>query len=502
MTTKPEVERKYELPVVFALPDLTTVPGTTAVDEPVEHRLDATYYDTAELRLAANRVTVRRRTGGTDAGWHVKRPGDGEGRLETQFPLGSADEVPSEVTETVRPLSGGEPLEPVVRIRTRRTERAVRGPDGTVLALVADDAVTSQAFGATAIVQHWRELEVELVDGSPELLEAIDAALRDAGARRADLPSKLAHALGDRYPAADRDTGTDTDTDTTAAETDDTDDALTAYLRAQRDAIRTNEPGVRAGNADAVHDLRVASRRVRSTLRTFRKVLDPAPTGPLADELKWLAGLLGAMRDADVLAERLAAAVAAEPPELVIGPVAARIEQRLAAGTARARADLVAALDGPRYAALLDALDALVDAAGSTPAPPARLRRAARKALRRADDRLDAASTDEQLHDSRKAYKRARYAAELLEPVAGKAAGRLAKRLRGLQDVLGAHQDSIVTRQLLRDYGIRAHADGENAFTYGLLHARQQHEGQRSRAAVGKARRRAGRRSVRRWLTA
>src|SRR3954470_7265597 len=87
MASKTEVERKYEVPVDFAMPDLTGVAGVAAVGDPVEHQLDATYFDTADMRLAANRMTLRRRTGGTDAGWHVKRPAGADARTETQLPL-------------------------------------------------------------------------------------------------------------------------------------------------------------------------------------------------------------------------------------------------------------------------------------------------------------------------------------------------------------------------------------------------------------------------------
>src|SRR2546423_3425413 len=107
-------------------------------------------------------------------------------------------------------------------------------------------------------------------------------------------------------------------------------DAITAYLSQQRDAIRSNDPGVRAGDPDAVHDMRVATRRSRSTLRTFRPLFDPT-VQRLRDELRWLGQALGQVRDGDVMAARLAAALAAQPPELVVGPGADRIPPRLAA---------------------------------------------------------------------------------------------------------------------------------------------------------------------------
>jgi CHAD domain-containing protein len=498
MATKTEVERKYEVPVDFAVPDLTRVRGVAAVDEPAEHRLDAVYYDTPDLRLTGHEVTLRQRSGGHDAGWHLKRPASNGNRTETQVPLdGHGDEVPPALMEQIRALSRGERLAPVARIRTRRIEHPLRAADGTVLALIADDVVSSEATGEKALVQQWRELEVELVDGPRRVLDAVDEVLCAAGARPASVPSKLARALADRYPAGKPSGGVDVEGQ-----------MLNAYLREQRDAIVHNDPGVRRGEPDAVHAMRVATRRLRSTLHTFRPVLDADRGEPLRDELKWLGQALGEVRDGDVMAVRLGRAVAAEPADLVVGPVAARIHGRLATSTAEARVRLTEALDGPRYAELLDVLDGFVDSEPSATVTGKRLRRLTYKALRRADRRLDDATRadsadanrDSHLHDARKAYKRARYATEAIAPRAGKPARRLSKRLTALQDLLGAHQDAIVTGELLREYGMRAYLDGENAFTYGLLHARQHDVDQRRLDRVDGARRRAGRPKVRRWL--
>jgi CHAD domain-containing protein len=281
--------------------------------------------------------------------------------------------------------------------------------------------------------------------------------------------------------------------------------ALVAYLTAQRDAVRGTEAGVRNGDADAVHDMRVATRRLRSTLRSFRSVL--RPWQPLRDELKWLATALGDVRDGDVMGRRLADAVAAQPPELVVGPVAARLAQWQADETARARERLVAALDSPRYRTLLEGLDELAGSGPTRRAGKGRLRQAARKALRRADRRLGSVEGAvgrpdgaERLHEGRKAYKRARYAVEVLLPVAGKPASRLRKRLKDLQDVLGAHQDAVVISGRLREQGMRAYADGENAFTYGLLHGRQQAAAERCRERLPRAHRRAASPKARGWL--
>jgi CHAD domain-containing protein len=512
MATSREVERKYEVPVGFEPPDLTSVSGVASVDDPVEHDLDATYYDTEGLRLAARGVTLRRRTGGHDEGWHLKRPAGGGDRTETHAPLrrGEPDlAVPDELAAEVRALTRGEPMRPVARLRTRRLERALRDRRGNVLALLADDVVSSEAPGDPALLDQWREVEIELIEGPRKLLKRVEEALRAAGATPARTQSKLARALGDRHPAAARPAPTEY---TKAGR------LLADYLRAQRDALTTYEPGVRAGDAAAVHDMRVATRRLRSTLRTFRPLLDAERTEPLRAELSWFGHVLGAVRDGDVLADRLAAAVGEQPPELVVGPVAADVRGRLAARTGEARRELAAALDSPRYTALLDAVDAAVDSPEVAAAPTAEVRRRVRKALRRADQLLAAATDadadgvpaalrlpgsddrDSRLHAARRTYKRARYAVEAVAPLAAGPAGELVGRLKDLQDVLGTHQDTVVARELLREYAMRTHAEGGNAFTYGVLHAGQRQAGERVLADLPKARRRAGRPRVRRWL--
>jgi CHAD domain-containing protein len=275
------------------------------------------------------------------------------------------------------------------------------------------------------------------------------------------------------------------------------DAALIGYLTEQRDAVRATERRVRRGDADAVHDMRVATRRLRSALRTFRPVL--RRWQPVRDDLKWLATVLGEVRDRDVMSARLGAELDAQPPELVVGQVRNRL--RLTPGLARARQALVGALDSPRYGRLLATLDDLVATGPSRALGRRGLRKAARRDLRRADKRLARArrsGRDDQLHDARKAYKRARYAVEVLRPVDGRPARRLRKRLGALQDVLGGHQDAVVTAALLRRQAMRAYAVGENTFTYGLLAARQQEAAARSRTRVDRVRK--GTRKPRRWL--
>ncbi|MFE9203736.1 CHAD domain-containing protein [Micromonospora sp. NPDC007230] len=491
-----ERERKYSGDEAFRLPDLTGCGGVTAMSDATALDLDAVYLDTTDLRLARSGFALRRRTGGHDAGWHLKVGASGGPRTEYQFPAGPDDgDPPPELVALFRAASRGRPVAPAARIVTRRRERRLLDPAGRTLAEVAEDRVEAHDL-VGGERQAWHEIEVELVDGDEALLDAVEARLREAGARPVPV-SKSHRALASRLAAA------------RPAPADPGAAPVLDHAAAQRDALIGNHPGARSGAEDAVHDMRVAVRRLRSTLRTFRGLWDRRESELVRGELRWLGGQLGPVRDTQVMAARLADAVHAEPDELVLGPVAARLAERFAADLATALDELRAALDSDRYAELLRRLDALLEA------PPARavdarwVDRRIRRAVRRADERLDralaaghrAGGTDDiALHEARKAAKAARYAVEVREPAAGKPAARLVARLKDLQDLLGAHQDSTVTREVLRRQALRAYAAGENSFTYGVLHARQAAAADRELPGLLRARDRARRRKIRRWL--
>ncbi|TDC82755.1 CYTH and CHAD domain-containing protein [Micromonospora sp. KC606] len=491
-----ERERKYSGDDGFRLPDLTGCGGVARMSDATALDLDAVYHDTADLRLARSGYALRRRTGGHDAGWHLKVGAAGGPRTEYQFPAGPDDgDPPAELVGLFRAASRGAPVAPAARVITRRREHRLLDGQGRVLAEVAEDAVESHDLVSDER-QAWHEVEVELVDGDDRLLDAVAARLREAGARPVSV-SKSHRALGGRLATApDR------------ARTDPAAAPVVDYLHAQRDALIANHPAARHGDEDAVHDMRVAVRRLRATLRTFRGLWERREGEELRAELRWLGRQLGAVRDAQVMAARLTTAVAAEPPELVLGPVAARIAERFATDVATALDGLARAFDSERYPELLTRLDRLAE---GTTAGTVRRRwviRRVRRALDRADDRLDRALSGSDrgeeraaaLHEARKAYKAARYAVEVREPAVGKPAAVLLARLKDLQNLLGAYQDSVMTREVLRREALRAYADGENTFTYGLLHARQAMAADRDLPAVAAARSRSGRRKVRRWL--
>jgi CHAD domain-containing protein len=288
-------------------------------------------------------------------------------------------------------------------------------------------------------------------------------------------------------------------------------DVVLAYLRVQARALRTLEPKVRADEFDAVHQMRVTTRRLRAALRTFGQVIPPTDTAHLVGELQWLGRMLGQARDGEVLGGHLRDSLRPTPPELLIGPVQARVQGHFAPRRAAAHTELLEALDSPRYARLLAELDRVVAGPphgpqAETPArevlPPAvrRAYRQAKRRMRRARHTPAGADRDAALHRARKSARRARYAAEAAAPAVGKPASRFAKQMKKVQSVLGDHQDAVLARQAARDLGIGAHLAGENAFTYGLLYGYELHQAERLQADARRVWKRASRSRYRQWV--
>ncbi|WP_433374880.1 CHAD domain-containing protein [Actinoplanes sp. CA-142083] len=451
-----ETERKYDVPENFVLPSLDGVARTAAAKT---HDLDATYFDTEELTLMKNRRTLRRRTGGGDAGWHLKTPGSGSSRTEHRLPLngGDKDKVPSELSGQVRAIIRREQLRPIARLRTHRIETPLVDGEGHTLALIAQDSVRAEADGAE---QRWQEVEVELVEGDPAVLEAVERRLVDAGATPAAGPSKVARALNGRLTKK-----TDKQTKTK--------NPVFRYAREQRDALAEYDPGARQADPESIHKMRVATRRLRSTLKTFKRSFPGfEEVGP---ELKWLADLLGQVRDGQVQKGKLLAGVEQAGPDFA--EAATRIREYLDHQIEDGKTAVAEALESERYLALLDQVDSLAALTGR--GEKDQLGRA-RKSLRKADSLLDTAladGVDAELHEARKAYKKARYAVEVFAPAAGKDGKRLVNALTDLQDVLGAHQDSVVARELL-------HELGPDSFWFGVLWGRQEQVGRETYAEL------------------
>jgi len=527
-----EIERKYDAgraagAALDAVKTMMAVAGVAAVSQQDEEFLDAVYYDTEDLRLIRAGVTLRRRTGGDDAGWHLKLPVGSDTRDEIRLPLAApagkpsaasaaerstaepssaepssrrvagpagkavgrrdaspADAVPGELTALVRALTRDAELMPVVRMLTVRDVFWLLDGAGTVLTEISVDHVSAELTnGSTATT--WDEMEVELRAGDRQLLQAIDARLRAAGARHAPTGTKLERALGDRLRAGQRSAGDAASPTASGGPARLTPrsragDVVLAYLRQQVRAITRYDPLVRRDEPDAVHQMRVATRRARSALQAFGEIVDKTRTRPLCDELKWLATVLGEARDAEVLLARFTGDLAAIPTELVTAPVETRITGHFATVQEQARAAATRALDGKRYLTLLNDLDVLITDPPLTPLAARKAGKALGKPVRRAERRLrralavvpGAQDKDAAIHEARKAAKRARYAAEAAMPALGRRARRQAKRTKKLQGALGEHHDSVVARTVLRGLADEARAAGEDTFTYGVMYER------------------------------
>ena len=510
-TTVDETEIKYEAPPGTTVPQLGSLPSVAGTEGPQEQLLEAEYYDTDDMRLIGHGVTLRRRRGGADPGWHLKLPAGGSTRREIQLPLGRGRQVPARLARLVRGYTRGEALRPVARISTRRQVVTLMDAAGTSLAEIAADDVSAQTLGEETVISQWAEVEVELTGGGRRLLKAADAQLRRDGLLPSPRTAKLERALGwsaRRGPAPGPGRPGPGDRRSSVAEAKgrgeatpsrsepvSAGDVVLAYLREHVARLRSLDALVRADEPDSVHQMRVTTRRLRSTLQSFSDVIPRSGTAGTAGELKWLGGVLGEARDAEVLASRLEHQLRRIPAELVLGPAQARVQGHFAPIQAAARENVLAALDSARYFALRDALDELLadpplSAEAARPAGrmlPATARhtyRRTRRRIRRAGHTPPGRHQEEAYHEARKAAKRARYAGEAVSPALGRDAKRFTKQMKKVQSVLGDHQDAVVARGVDRELGIGAHLAGENAFSYGLLYEREDQQAARLRATA------------------
>ncbi|KUI40418.1 CYTH and CHAD domain-containing protein [Mycobacterium sp. GA-2829] len=467
-----EVERKFDVPESTVSPSFEGLSAIARVERLPVQQLDAVYFDTPGRDLSAHRITLRRRTGGPDAGWHLKLPAGPDARTEVRASLdGPEDEVPEDLRDVVLAIVRDRSLAPVARISTRRTVDMLHGPDGDAVAEFCDDEVTAAAEGGDE--QRWREWELELVGaGDAKLLDRLTNRVLDAGAAIAGHGSKLGRVLG---------TGQGDDEVRTRDE-----DPVRRAVTELVDELVEWDRAVRADVEDAVHQMRVTTRKIRSLLQSAGSVFGLSDDAWVLDELRQLAAVLGVARDAEVLAERYAEALDGLEAELVRGPVRERLvdgaRRRYKSGWRRS----VLAMRSQRYFRLLDALEGLVSAEPAADGEQSsqttinaaykRVRKAAKKAAKAAEtDRAEA------LHRIRKGAKRLRYTASAT------GAGKVSERAKAVQSLLGDHQDSVVSRKHLLQEADAARAAGEDTFTYGVLHQVETEVAERARGKVDKA---------------
>jgi len=500
-----EREIKFASPAGFRLPPLTDPGGDVFASPETTALLSATYYDTADLRITRAGASLRYRD---PEGWTVKLPrpdGDDEILSRDEHHVGGSPEAPPDaVLDLVHSLTRGSSVAEVATLVTNRTTVLLHDAQGVGLGEVVNDLVEVMFPDRDPLASpvSFGEVELELSAAATNTHRtAVVARLHSVDAGPIDPTPKIVRALGN---AATR--PPDVRVPAFGGDAPSIEDVVRTAIATSVDRLIRYDPAARLGaDPEGVHQARVATRRLRSDLRTFRSVLDEQWATSLSDELRWLGEVFGAVRDADVLLERLDAKVV-ELPEIDRVP-AKRLLDRLRNDHEQGRGRMLLALRSDRYDALLDRAVAAADRprfllrVDDTDDVDA-LRQLARrpwKHLARDVDALSDNPSDLALHGVRIRAKRARYAAEAVAPAFGKPARSFARAVTRLQDVLGEHQDAIIAAEWLR----RAAAstdDESTGFAAGQLAAIEHRDAERARRAWPDAWRRANRKRLRSWL--
>ena len=469
---------RLEIPITFSPISLDDMGGYGAVvTEPVRrHR--TTHWDTVDLRLARWGVVLEY---SADSGWVLRLPATSEGMAapdgaELHFD-GGGERPPDHALDLVRVYARHEPVELVARLVTATEQTSLLDAEGAVLARLVDDTIS--VYSGPRITQRFREIAVFSESGA--VLDHIATRFEAAGALHARPRALVARALGLGGTPPPEIGSVTLGGAATAG------DVVRRALGSSVVRLLRHDPGVRLGvDAEDVHQARVATRRLRSDLRTFRPLLDEAWAEALRDDLRWLGGELGSVRDAEVLRDRLRTAATTLPaPDR---KAASAIVAPLVAQVRAARRRLLLAVDTDHY---IDVIDHLVMAARSpvlteAAAQPARdvmpgLVRKPWRSLKSGALGARGEVPDEQLHDLRIRAKRCRYAAEAAAAATGRNAARFAREVAGLQEVLGELHDAVVAEAWLRERSAAPRVHETALFAAGELVALQRDAAERAR---------------------
>ena len=475
-TRHAEIETKLEIAPDATLPDLSkrrklAATGVVAAAEPATYHLDATYYDTSNLDLLRSRMTLRRRTGGPDAGWHLKLPAAAGARTEVGLSLSAGDDgnVPDEFVNLVRGAARGRTLRPVARVVNDRTVRHLLDADGRTLVEIADDHVSGTPLReGSAAPSRWREVEVEIVDGTTEQLATTVELLIAAGAEKAASASKLARTLGIA-------------TATPVRRTRSAGAAVVAAVGRQRDLLITADRGLRERTESAPRDARSAAGRLRAGLTVYEPLFEGTNAPGLRSRLHSVGSALDAAHDLEVAERRLLAQLSDEP-EAYAGPARARLRDAFGRRSAAARTEIDVLIDSSDYLQLLRDLDDFVDK------PPLSRRGHGASAVELPAligdawiglrDLADVALADPgnipAVHQVRKAAKTMRYATEAAVGPLGSDAVVFASALEEIQETLGEFTDAGIAAAFLAEFALEDDTDGVSGFTFGRLHAFEQ----------------------------
>ncbi|HEY8672163.1 MAG TPA: CHAD domain-containing protein [Candidatus Dormibacteraeota bacterium] len=469
--------KRLEVPITFTPPLADVDAMATAIAEPVR-RLRTTHWDTADLRLARWGVALAH---AGDTGWVLRLPATAEGMAapdgaELHFD-GDADSPPDDVLHLVRAYARQAPVELVARLVTLTGDTVLLDGEGSRLARVVD--ATISVYSGPRITQRFRE--IDLSSESEPLLDLIASRFAAAGAQPAGPRSLVARALGLVGAPPPELVSVTLGASATAG------DVVRRALSSSVIRLVRHDPGVRIGtDAEDVHQARVATRRLRSDLRTFKPLLNGEWADSLREELRWLGAELGRVRDAEVQRDRLRAAAATLPTldrrsaAAVVAPLVAQVRS--------ARHQLLIAMETDRYVEVIDHLVAAARApalTGEAASPahevlPSLVRRPWRS-LRAGAIAAREGASDEQLHDLRIRAKRCRYAAEAAAAATGKRAASFAKEVAALQEVLGELHDAVVAEQWLRARSESPRIHETALFATGELVALQRDAAERAR---------------------
>ncbi len=430
---------------------------------------DDRYLDTGDWLLHRAGLSLRLRREGPDLRLEAKtlpaKKAEAMARIEWSQPAPD-DEPPwshlpeGDVQALLEPLA---PFHVVSRLGVRArvaSEREIfrwSRSDETLGSITLDHVARARRSGGDGGQGSYRELELELKEGAPDVLGDVRTALEDSLGVRPSADTKLALALeaaGVEVPELDESPFTPHTSDRLA-------DVTVKNMGRQFARMVWYEPGARVGvDPEYIHDMRVATRRLRTALLVFSDVLPPGSHEVLQRELRWIGRWLGRVRDCDVELDRVRKMAAEAPdPER---PALLIFANRVGIKRARRRGKLLRRLDSPRFLALkalarpwieMRADSALVRD-GDLPAYLAGPRIMAewdRKMLE-ACRTAEQSPTAENVHALRIAIKHARYAVEYFSDLEGHGAKHRAKQLGRLQNVLGARQDAAILLRHMRRY--------------------------------------------------
>jgi triphosphatase len=467
---------------------LAVVPGRAS-------ELADVYYDTQDWRFfrAGYALRVRRDGESAEATMKARVPAEGglRRRREISEPLEGVETlkgIPGPVGERARRLAGTADLRPLFEVRTRRRTFALRTEtpfSGEIVedtsgnirrqnseqdAIVAEIALdVSEIFANGGASTHLSRIEVEvgsdaaIHDGVGDFVQVLREALKLRPTRRSKFRTGL--SVAGLSPEVAPDLGPiKIDATMSCGE------VAFAILRRHFAAMMAHEPGVRLGeDPEELHDMRVATRRLRAALKLYSDAL-PKRSERYERDLRWVGGALGEVRDLDVHLQRLSEEAASRNGEVLEEVVSLLRERRV-----EARRGMLEALDSNRYERLIANFAATLRR-GRSPSPTAPILEAAPnlvrdryKKVRKSANTLSEDSPPEHFHELRKKGKRLRYALEPLQEIYGKPAQKMVKLLKKTQDDLGDHQDLIVASGLMEELGVGGDRLPQSAFWMGSM---------------------------------